>query len=215
MPIPIKYNVDFEEGCFYHVYNRTNNKEPLFRSSSNYVYFMQKYHQYLSPFVNLYGWCLLSNHFHLQIRVKTREEIVRNIKKNKEKDLCLTEVNFLTNSITLSELIETVFKRFFQSYAQAFNKKYKRKGNLFHRPFKRIKIEGSDQLIRNLIYIHLNPLKHGIVEDYELYEWSSWNEFKPGAIWTEEKEEILRWFGGYKNFLTMHRVNSQVSTLKS
>lgn len=214
MSIPTKYSVDFEEGCFYHIYNRTNNKELLFRSAANYVYFMQKYHQYLSSFVDTYGWTLLSNHFHFQVRIKPVEEIIKNIKIKREKDVCLTEINFLCNEISLSELIETVFKRFFQSYAQAFNKMYNRKGNLFYRPFKRVKVEGTEQLIRNLIYIHLNPFKHGVVDDYESYEWSSWREFHPATVWTKEKAEVLEWFGGYKNFLTMHRVNSQVSTLK-
>ena len=38
---------------------------------------------------------------------------------------------------TFSILIEQTFKRFFQSYALAFNKQHHRKGNLFYKPFKR------------------------------------------------------------------------------
>jgi hypothetical protein len=55
--------------------------------------------------------------------------------------------------ITFSQLVEQTFKRFFQSYALAFNKQHNRKGNLFYKPFKRIKIEKDTQFTMALIYI--------------------------------------------------------------
>jgi hypothetical protein len=213
MPVSNKYFVDFKEGEFYHVYNRTNNKELLFRSAENYAYFLQKFHQHLSPFVDLYGWCLLPNHFHFEIKIKEYHNLIEGILAKKEQTS--TESKFLQNEISTSVLVENAFKRLFQSYALGFNKMYKRKGNLFYRPFKRLNISGREALIRTLIYIHLNPMKHGCIDDYEAYRWSSWQEFQPQLKVSKIKEEILNWFGGYKNFLTAHRVNQGLSTLKS
>lgn len=41
MPIPDKYLANFEENSIYHVYNRTNNKEKLFLSEENILFFFK------------------------------------------------------------------------------------------------------------------------------------------------------------------------------
>ena len=37
------YYTKFERGRFYHVYNRTVDKQPMFRGNKNYEYFLNKY----------------------------------------------------------------------------------------------------------------------------------------------------------------------------
>jgi putative transposase len=87
-----------QSGCYYHIYNRDNNGEDLFRKSRNYRYFLQLYYYsatlMFSGFAradsgkNVVGsqacavilWllyishcrhiCLLRNHFHLLVRIK-------------------------------------------------------------------------------------------------------------------------------------------------
>lgn len=59
-----------EAGKFYHVYNRTNNKELLFKEHENYFFFLRKYKQYLSSYIDTYAYCLMPNHFHFLIKVK-------------------------------------------------------------------------------------------------------------------------------------------------
>ena len=65
----------FAPDYFYHVYNRTNNKDKLFTQPKNYVYFLKKYDQYLSPILVTYCYCLLGNHFHLLVKVKEEEHL--------------------------------------------------------------------------------------------------------------------------------------------
>ena len=65
-----------EEGQFYHIYNRGINGENLFKEERNYAYFLQQYAKYLEPVVQTFAYCLLPNHFHLLVRVKTLEERV-------------------------------------------------------------------------------------------------------------------------------------------
>ena len=68
----------FEPGCYYHVYNRGNNRERLFYGEDNYLYFLRKYDSFLSDFTDLFAYCLLPNHFHVLIRIKAEKEILEN-----------------------------------------------------------------------------------------------------------------------------------------
>ncbi|MEP7230782.1 MAG: hypothetical protein ABI691_11050 [Ginsengibacter sp.] len=174
MPIPSKYLVDFEEEEIFHVYNRTNNNEKLFLNDENRYFFLRRYKEILSPFMETYCWSLLTNHFHLLIRVKKESSIISFLRSKANKEITITEKKFLDKKVSLSELIEQEFKRFFQSYALAYNKMHNRKGNLFYKPFKRIRIEKDSQFTMTMVYIHANPMKHGMVKDFTVYTWSSW-----------------------------------------
>ncbi|GMQ79471.1 MAG: hypothetical protein BMS9Abin02_2068 [Anaerolineae bacterium] len=61
-------------GQYYHIYNRGNNREILFREQRNYPYFLKLYVKYIEPVAETYAYCLMSNHFHLMVRIKTVEE---------------------------------------------------------------------------------------------------------------------------------------------
>src|SRR5438045_3487929 len=63
------YHTKFEEGKFYHIYNRSVDRQPLFKSDGNYRFFLQKYDLYLSPVIDTYAYSLLGNHFHLLVRI--------------------------------------------------------------------------------------------------------------------------------------------------
>ncbi len=151
MPIPIKYLADFEENSIYHIYNRTNNEEALFLNDGNRLFFLRRYKELLLPFTDTYCWCLLSNHFHLLVKIKPDKNIKSFLKSKPITELTITEKKFMINKATFSELIENVFKRFFQSYALAFNKMHLRKGNLFYKPFKRVKIENDAQFTMAIV----------------------------------------------------------------
>jgi REP element-mobilizing transposase RayT len=58
-----------EQEKFYHVYNRGNNKQPVFFETVNYYYFLKQFEKYLSGFVDVYAYCLMPNHFHFLIKV--------------------------------------------------------------------------------------------------------------------------------------------------
>jgi REP element-mobilizing transposase RayT len=95
MPISPKYLAEFVEGHLYHVYNRTNNKELLFLTDENKRYFLQRFKDIVSPFVDTYCWCILPNHFHLLIRVKTEKAVTEILKSKATKDLTKTEQRYL------------------------------------------------------------------------------------------------------------------------
>lgn len=205
MPIPEKYMVDFEENGIFHVYNRTNNNELLFRSDHNRNFFLSRYRKYISYLADTFCWCLLSNHFHFLLRIK-EEKIIRDYLNQKAvKDRTILEKRFLENQINCSELVESAFKRMFQSYALAFNKCYRRKGNLFYKPFKRVFVNRESHFTQAIIYIHANPLKHGLTDNFENYKWSSWNSIMYDSKSSLAREELFQWFGGKEMMLQTHR----------
>jgi putative transposase len=169
----------------------------------------------VSPFADTYCWNLLPNHFHLLIKIKSEQVVVAYLESKPKEGLTATERKFLTRvanlrkvgnpEITFSELIEQTFKRFFQSYALAFNKQHHRHGNLFYKPFKRIKIENDAQFTMALIYIHANAAKHGLVKDFTSYQWSSWHSIVSKQPTSLLRDEVIKWFGSVQVCIKSHK----------
>ncbi len=63
--------------------------------------------------------------------------------------------------------IATVMRRLLTGYAQDFNRSYKRHGQLFQNRYKSILCEKDSYLLELIRYIHLNPLRAGIVADMQ------------------------------------------------
>ena len=75
---------------------------------------------------------------------------------------------------TTASLSETM-RRLLTGYAVYFNRKYKRAGHLFQNRYKSILCEEEPYLLELVRYIHLNPLRAGLVKDLdelERYPWS-------------------------------------------
>jgi putative transposase len=61
----------------------------------------------------------------------------------------------------------------FSRYAMQFNRKYERKGHLFGGPYRQAVCLDDSYLLAASLYIHLNPVKAGLVFDPLRYRWSS------------------------------------------
>ncbi len=192
-----------DPNCFYHIYNRGINGETLFKNERNYVFFLQKYSQYLCPFVDTYAYCLLNNHFHLLIRTKSEEAI---------KLLFTNETKF--GDKNLAWHYSNAFASFFKSYAQAINKGYNRTGALFEEPFRRIKITNSGYLIEMVYYIHNNPQKHGFIADFRDYPHSSYRALLSTSETRLQREALLSWFGGVEGLKKFHLQKAKLATSK-
>lgn len=70
----------------------------------------------------------------------------------------------------LSESMHDLFTR----YGIYFNHKYNRIGHLFCGPFRQAACFDDYYLLAASIYIHMNPVRAGIVRHYSEYRWSSW-----------------------------------------
>jgi len=151
---------------YYHIYNHGNGDDNIFREVRNYDFFMQKYKKHVDPIADTYAWCLLPNHFHMLVKIKSDEEIGQALPKFAALEEQKRE-NFISKQ----------FANFFSSYTQSFNKVYKRRGSLFLKNFKRVEIDTSVYLFNLILYIHLNPSKHGFKTDSTHWPWSSFHNF--------------------------------------
>src|ERR671924_1824643 len=61
---------------YYHIYNRGVNGEDIFVEERNYDLFLKLFEKHLIPVAYLFAYCLLRNHFHLSVRIKSEEEIL-------------------------------------------------------------------------------------------------------------------------------------------
>lgn len=83
------------------------------------------------------------------------------------------------------ESIGKAIKRISSGYVYWYNNKYKRCGHLFQERFKSEVVETDEYFLTVIRYIHLNPVKAGIINDAEQYKWSSYREYTGTPIVTD------------------------------
>ncbi|MFN0213895.1 MAG: transposase [Saprospiraceae bacterium] len=175
-----------EPGCFYHLYNRGNNREIIFREERNYAYFLKQWKKHISPVADTYAYCLLGNHFHVLIRVK--ESILA------EKMSDMSRMN----------QAEQHLANFFNAYAKGFNKTYSRSGKLFEERFKKKKVTSNRYFTQLIYYIHSNAQRHGFIHDFREYPHSSFPSILSERPTKLFRQEVLDWFGGTDQFKAFH-----------
>lgn len=160
-------------GRYYHIYNHANGDDNLFREAKNYPFFLSKYHLHIDPIAETIAWCLMPNHFHLLVRIKDEAALKQDFPKFKT----LENLDEEEKQLQLSYLLSKQFSNLFSSYSQSFNKVYQRRGSLFLKNFKRKEVSEFSYLFQVIIYIHLNPVKHGFTKKPQDWEWSSYTAF--------------------------------------
>lgn len=158
-----------EPGNFYHIYNHANGFENIFVEDENYSFFLRKLIEHIMPVADILGFCFMPNHFHLAIKIKHEEEIIKLIPSE--------ETGETISYDSIQRLVSKRFANLFSSYTQSFNKVYHRKGSLFRKNFKSKAIENQVQLLNTILYIHLNPVKHGFTRNHTAWPWTSYNYF--------------------------------------
>jgi len=68
--------IPLESNTFYHIFNRGNKGIKIFYQERNYSYFLQKYANILSPYLDTYSYNLIPNHFHLIVKVKSTNDVL-------------------------------------------------------------------------------------------------------------------------------------------
>lgn len=151
--------VHFEEGHYYHVINRSNEK--LFYNDSNYLFFVRKTRKLILPLCNILAWCLMPNHFHFLLQTSERATGY------------IGEAHRPT-----TQLLSKNFGTLLSSYTQAINKQYKRRGKLFAHNTKALQIthRGNAYLVNCFHYIHMNPVEAGLAMKPGDWKYSSFRD---------------------------------------
>jgi len=168
-PSPLLYDT------YYHIYNRGINRENIFIEERNYELFLRLYEKHLTPVTDLFCYCMLRNHFHILVRVKSKDEILEdgktarvssvNDRQLRQSTTANQEEGTLRKPLG-SRYVSDQFSNFFNAYAKTINKAHGRTGSLFQHPFGRIPITSDRQFWNVMAYIHQNPQKHGFVKDF-------------------------------------------------
>ena len=188
--IPLVY------GGYYHIYNRGNNRENIFIEERNYAHFLMLYAKYIAPIADTYAYCLLRNHFHLLVRIWTEEELIAPPNPKGLGDPSGLSPKRLDPS--------QQFGAFFDAYAKAINKAYNRTGSLFQHPFGRIRVTSDEYFAQLILYIHFNPQKHGFVEDFREYPYSSYDAMLSNKPTKLARAQVLERFSGKPAFIAAH-----------
>src|SRR5262245_59442936 len=119
---------------YYHIYNRGVNRQNIFFEEQNYHYFLKLYVKYIVPVADTYAYCLMRNHFHFLVRMKTVEEQMKDQISPVPETAEVSETSAVlakTSAVSVPLKPNLQFSHFFNSYAKAINKTYQRTGSLF------------------------------------------------------------------------------------
>ncbi len=172
-----------ESECYYHVYNRGIDRQPIFIEEEHYHHFLKLCDKYIHQVADIIAYCLLPNHFHF-----------------------LLYFNYDLNGVQKMQKGNNPLGNLFNSYAQWFNKKTSRTGGLFQRPFRRKRIDETDYLKRVVYYIHRNPVHHHVADLPANYAFSSYLEILEDRPTIVNKERIWEWFYGKEDFEDYHQM---------
>ena len=136
-------------GAIYHITNRGNRQEIIFRENIDYIVYLGILKETLKFYENdnykLISYCLMSNHVHLLLKTG-----------RKDPSFFMRRVNSM--------------------YARYFNSKYQYIGHLFQGRYFSNLINNVIELLEVSRYIHLNPVRAKMVDSPEKYMWSSYNK---------------------------------------
>jgi len=131
-------------GLISHITQHAAGRDPLFLEDADFLYFLKLLKEIAENF-HLSVFCFCPMTNHLHLLVRQEEK-------------------------NLPEAMHDLFMR----YASYFNKKYARRGHLFSGPFGQAACFDDYYLLTSSLYIHLNPVRAGMVSDYFDYRWSTW-----------------------------------------
>ncbi len=202
-----KRGIVFEEGIYYHIFNRGIDKKVIFHDEEDVKYFLdrlidfnndkpiggvrrQKFHKdkigrgKASTLVEIVAYCLLPNHFHLVLKQVGEEGISK------------------------------FMQRVCTGYAMYYNKKYKRNGSLFQGKFRAKRLDGIDALYRLSVYVNLN-YKHHMINPHKETVVSGLDEYLGTKInkricSKKEVGKIIDSIGGVMKYKKYAKIHSKI-----
>jgi len=139
-------------GAVYHVMSRGNRRDKIFRDRLDYERFLTTLQEACEKTGwQVHAWCLLGNHFHLVIE-------------------------------TPAPNLVAGMKWLLGVYTKRFNIRHRTCGHLFAGRYQALPVDGSgDGYLRTVCdYVHLNPVRAGLVKrgaKLESYRWSSYGQY--------------------------------------
>ena len=205
MPAARPFLFDGSQAGVFHVVSRIYDRKRLLDDEAKEVFMkmVRAYENLLG--VEVLTFCVMSNHFHLLVRVPHRPEgfdvpletVVARLERALGEDamgLLRKQLEFwksagmdsvieewrqkqIARMFSLSEFVKCVKFRFTRWY----NRKTGRRGSLWESRFTSVIVEEEERALRTMAaYIDLNPVRAGMVSDPADYRWSGYAEAMAG-----------------------------------
>ncbi|HRZ35663.1 MAG TPA: transposase [Candidatus Paceibacterota bacterium] len=147
-------------GAVYHLMNRGDRKEPIFRDDGDREQFLETLGEAcVKTGWQVHAFCLMPNHFHLVVETP-RANLVAGM------------------------------KWFLGTYTGRFNRRHRLAGHVFSGRYKSLVVDGDNRGYLKTVcdYVHLNPVRAKLLrpeQPLREYRWSSWPEYmkRPGRRW--------------------------------
>jgi putative transposase len=131
-------------GQAYHVLNRGNGRATVFHKDGDYRAFLDLLARAKAKFpVQVLGFCLLPNHFHLVVQPRT------------------------------AEALSPFMQWWLTSHVRRYHRHYASSGHIWQGRFKSFPIQHDAHLLTVLRYVLLNPVRAGLVPQASDWPWSS------------------------------------------
>jgi REP element-mobilizing transposase RayT len=139
-------------GAIYHVMNRGDRREPIFKDDGDRQCFMKTLAECcVKTDWQAYAWCLMPNHFHLVISTPKPNLVLG-------------------------------MKWLLGTYTGRFNRRHKLSGHVFGGRYKALIVDGGGNGYLRAVcdYVHLNPVRAGLLsreQKLSTYPWSSYRHY--------------------------------------
>jgi REP element-mobilizing transposase RayT len=197
-------------GQAYHVMSRTAGGEKLFGDVEKEAFRRLMWRMARFSGVEILTYALMNNHFHILVKVPERAKFLKRFDGEGGEERLLEHLSLLYSKAYLASLrqeiarvreagreeevelmLETFRKRFCdlscfvkelkERFSRWFNEHHERRGTLWMDRFKSVLVEDGEALRTMALYIDLNPVRAGLVEDPKDYRWTGYGEATGGS----------------------------------
>jgi putative transposase len=155
-------DLTFQPDHYYHLYNRGNDRQLIFFERENYLHFLR----------------LMRRHL-----IEQALDVLA---------YCLMPNHYHLLVRCKTDEVSGAMQRLSIAYTKAMNRRYKRVGVLFQGQFQAIAVDSAEYLYHLTRYIHLNPVKAGLVADPQDWEFSSFLEYAGLRSGTLPRLDVLQ-----------------------
>ncbi|HMZ46644.1 MAG TPA: hypothetical protein PLU36_07560 [Chitinophagaceae bacterium] len=186
----------FVPNNLYHIYNQGNNKQVIFHDEDDYYTFLRLTRNLFHSVCDIVAYCCMPNHFHFIISTNGYSCEI--------KQQGNISIDAITNSI----------RKLLSSFARLYNKKYLQSGSVFRQKTKSkcltncdievlTSMNGREYLFTCFHYVHQNPLRAGLVNKLEDWDFSSFKDYAGLSSGTLINKEVAKFYDIYNpsNFI--------------
>jgi REP element-mobilizing transposase RayT len=178
-----------DQSQLYHVYTKSISDFHIYRRHEDFQRMIEivRYYQYANlpmsfsdfrrlPFVLKDGFDKALNELSMSRNWQKRVDVIVYCVMNTHIHLIICEQETGTMSAYMSDILN--------SYTRFFNNQYNRRGPLWQSRFGRNSIASQESLLKVAAYVHMNPVKAGIVSLPAAWKYSSYMELfnEDGAV---------------------------------